>query len=634
MRFARTVFCRRIVAAAVLLVSALPLLSQSESGVDRTAEIAAMLPEHPAAAGAPVSDREAWKKFAGGAGELLAEADKLLGEPIPETPDRLYLIYSQKGTRGEYEKPHKARLRRLSVFAQAEGATDAGKYLPALQAELAAILAEKTWTLPAFDRKLENLHGKICDVDLGASMRGATVATALSWFGDRLPEELRKAGHAELRRRIFAPYLERIRWKESPLCAWVMVTHNWNAACHAGVVVAALAALPDRTERAEILAGAETYLPRYLSGFTPDGFSGEGVVYWNFGFGNYAILAENVLRATAGQMDFYHPAIVAKVAAFPENFELSHGLFPGIADSPLNPTPFPWLRRLCHERLFAPEPDLSPPSPPLASLQLSEAAVVAFPLLPRQNGKSVPLTLDPLRGWFPDAGVLVTRPAPGSVRSLAAAFIGGNNSDNHNHNDIGQFAVALGGRMPLVDPGGEQYTSATFSSRRYDSAMLNSLGHSVPVVAGRLQREGKEANARVIEKQFTPERDTLTLDLASAYEVPSLQKLHRVYVLDRAGSGTVEVTDHFQFSRPESFEVAVITYGRVVREADDTLRITDGDVSIRVHFSAEGTPLDIGYDPVPTTKKTPPTRIWVRLKSPVAEGNLSCRIVAADHDGQ
>ena len=71
----------------------------------------------------------------------------------------------------------------------------------------------------------------------------------------------------------------------------------------------------------------------------------------------------------------------------------------------------------------------------------------------------------------------------------------------------------------ICDPGGEIYTARTFSSRRYDSQVLNSYGNAVPVIGGRLQRTGAEARAIVRRADFTDQEDTLTLDIRSAYDV-------------------------------------------------------------------------------------------------------------------
>src|SRR5208282_1863594 len=119
----------------------------------------------------------------------------------------------------------------------------------------------------------------------------------------------------------------------------------------------------------------------------------------------------------------------------------------------------------------------------------------------------------PWRTWFPDGGVLICRPGTGSKVSFAAAIKGGNNGVNHGHNDVGSFSVVAGSTMVICDPGAEVYTARTFSAHRYDSKVLNSFGHDVPVVAGQLQRTGSEARGVVVTKDFTQAADTLTLDV-------------------------------------------------------------------------------------------------------------------------
>jgi hypothetical protein len=125
---------------------------------------------------------------------------------------------------------------------------------------------------------------------------------------------------------------------------------------------------------------------------------------------------------------------------------------------------------------------------------------------------------------------------------LAVALKGGHNSEHHNHNDVGSFIVVLGDKALLLDPGGEVYTARTFSGRRYESNVLNSFGHPVPIVAGKLQRTGSRARGRVVSKTFTDSTDTLVLDISSAYDVPELKKLERKYVYSRLGSGSLKVT--------------------------------------------------------------------------------------------
>ncbi len=59
-----------------------------------------------------------------------------------------------------------------------------------------------------------------------------------------------------------------------------------------------------REDRAWFLASMERYIPNYLAGFTPDGcHCSEGIGYWNYGFGYYALMAEAAGEATGWKLD-------------------------------------------------------------------------------------------------------------------------------------------------------------------------------------------------------------------------------------------------------------------------------------------------------------------------------------------
>ncbi|GFJ94351.1 hypothetical protein Prum_079930 [Phytohabitans rumicis] len=91
------------------------------------------------------------------------------------------------------------------------------------------------------------------------------------------------------------------------------------------------------------------------------------------------------------------------------------------------------------------------------------------------------------REWLPDTEVLVVRERPGRADGLFLAAKGGHNAENHNHNDVGTFIVALDGRPVLVDAGVGRYTRQTFSDRRYEIWTMRSTHHNVPEMNGREQ---------------------------------------------------------------------------------------------------------------------------------------------------
>ncbi len=194
--------------------------------------------------------------------------------------------------------------------------------------------------------------------------------------------------------------------------------------------------------------------------------------------------------------------------------------------------------------------------------------------------------------------------------------------------------MVLNGQVLIVDPGGETYTARTFGPHRYDSNVLNSFGHSVPLVAGKMQSAGAKAKAVMLKTDFTDAQDTLVFDIRSAYAVEGLQKLTRTYVFSRTGAGSLTVTDDVAFSQPQSFETALITLGQWKQTGPQTLRIDDGTAAINVQIDTGGAAFKI----VPTeinehvhTKKLP-VRLGIALEAPVSQATVTVKITPVQQE--
>ena len=254
------------------------------------------------------------------------------------------------------------------------------------------------------------------------------------------------------------------------------------------------------------------------------------------------------------------------------------------------------------------------------------------PATPKASASAQPVGGRRAALWFAQARILICRPLKGSSCKLAAAIIGNDNGVNHNHNDVGSFVVVLNGQVLIVDPGGETYTARTFGPHRYDSNVLNSFGHSVPLVAGKMQDAGAKAKAVTLKTDFTDAQDTLVFDIRSAYSVPDLQKLTRTYVFSREGAGRLTVTDEVAFSQPESFETALITLGQWKQTGPQTLRIDEGSAALNVQIDTGG----VAFKIVPTeinehvhTKKLP-VRLALHLEAPVQQATVAVKITPAE----
>ncbi len=222
-------------------------------------------------------------------------------------------------------------------------------------------------------------------------------------------------------------------------------------------------------------------------------------------------------------------------------------------------------------------------------------------------------------------------PAETGQRScLGRAIKGGHNAENHNHNDVGSFVVALGKSTPLLDPGSEVYTARTFGPKRYESNVLNSFGHPVPRVASTLQVTGREAQAKILKTQFTDAEDTLVMDISSAYKVPGLKKLERTFVFSREGEGKLTITDEVEFDQPQTFGTALITFSKWRQAAADRLVIGEAKDAVEAIIEQQAGNLYQGRrnQGRSARQKDIPIRLGIELTKPVRKASVTVTISA------
>jgi hypothetical protein len=407
---------------------------------------------------------------------------------------------------------------------------------------------------------------------------------------------------------------------------WLTTTNNWNAVCLAGVTGAALAQAESREDRALFVVSAEKYSKNFLAGFTPDGYCSEGLGYWNYGFGHYVLLGEMIRRATGGQVDLLARPDARAPATFPPRIQIIGGVAPAFADCHVDARPSPSTMYFLNRRFGLGLAEYQAVDLSEFQKSLPEAMIFVFP----ENEVVAPPAAGPqgpaLRDWFEQAGILIGRPAAGSKCAMGVALKGGHNAEHHNHNDVGSYVVVVTDTPVLLDPGAEVYTARTFSGRRYDSNLLNSFGHAVPVVAGKLQRTGREAQAKVLRTDFTDKADTLVLDIRSAYAVLDLKALERTFVYSREGAGSLTVTDRVEFAAPQTFATALITKGSWKQLGAKSLQVTDEGRAVRVEIDAGASEFTIAAEEIHEETEIKPLRLGINLTKPVAAATITVKI--------
>jgi hypothetical protein len=604
-----------------------------EGGLDekRIKAIRGVLSEGPTCFGRPISVRVIWEMLARKESfrEVISEAEGLLKEPIPALPDELYLEYSRTGNRSRWERVNRQRRNRLKSLVLAECLENKGRFLKGVEEIVAAHCAERTWLYPAHDSGLTNFNGTYIYIDLASATLARELATVDYLLGDKLKHKTRELIREKVDRFVFEPFREEITGKREARWWLTKPTNNWNVVCLAGITGSALALLESPQERALFVAAAEKYSKNFLISYTPDGYCTEGVGYWNYGYGNYILLSEAIYQATGGKIDLMEVKEARPAGMYAARVEIMNGLYPTFSDCSINARPGTremWYVSRKLKFVFSrwETKDIATPKGGLFEIMMYTFSNSAL----RMPSTFKTIEKMPARTWFEDGGVLICRPSEKYPCRLGAAMKGGYNAEEHNHNDVGSYQVVVGQEVPLTDPGAEVYTRRTFSERRYDSNVINSFGHPVPVVAGKLQRTGEEARGRVLKTEFTDEADTLALDISSAYDVDEIKRLERTFVYSRKGKGSLTVTDEVVFSSPQSFENALITFGKWKVLDEDSLLISDGGESVRVDIEAGGSGFEFKGEQIKEDMrdKRLPTRIAIKLKEPVMKAAVIVKI--------
>jgi hypothetical protein len=546
-------------------------------------------------------------------------------------PER-YLDYTTNGDRTRYENIYSRRWDRFKRLVIGECLEGKGRFIPAIDETVRSLCSDPSWILPAHDRGALVFKGASPYADLAVAMNGYQMALAVWLLEGRLPAETTRLMRDNVSKRLTGPVLGTIDGTAPQNVIsghwWAKANHNWNAVCTAGAVGAILATEPSPEVRAKAVEWAVKNSGVFLSGFGKDGYCSEGLGYWNYGFGHFAVLAEVLRQHTGGSVDLFKTESVRWIAAAPARLEIADGVYPSFADCGLGSRPDAQLMEMVKWRL-AKEPFSGKPSLPLAGPGLLYQTLTE--LVTRQEAEATDSPKKsglPLRSWFEDSGVCVFRPAqPGG---MAVALKGGHNAEHHNHNDVGTTVVVWKGQPVIADPGAMVYRAETFSKDRYRLPIMGSFGHSVPVVAGFLQADGAKCRGEVVTTEFNPKHDQVKIDLSSAYPGSGVKKLQREWSYQRDTGGSLVIHDRFAFEKPSTFETALVGLGDwylVAGKQRFARFVIDGGkgalLQVSVEFSGPG---DWRVTKINNPGKPAAIRLGLALTEPAADGAISMEI--------
>lgn len=547
----------------------------------------------------PLGDPE-WKRTAENryirqlAGPLHAMAEAECDEPLPVLTDELYASFKKTGVRLTFERVYFERRRRLARVALSlalgpwEGEQRARR-VESVLSKFRDIFEEVSWALPAHvNWHNDDPSGKEpLRIDLFCAETANFMAEMLDIFSEIIPPDLRQSVRSRLRTAVFENYLRTD-------LHWMDVTHNWNAVCHQGVVGAALSQLDDPDLLAAIVGKMRQKLAHFLEGYGPDGGCSEGPGYWNYGFGWFAALNEQLEKRTGGELSlFVGDSLVRAIALYGPRMSLAGDHVVNFADGPSSGAFNPWLfvylgKRLGEEgclpagfegyrRIVAKGLDSSALRADVFNLSRQ---LLKFP-------EELPAAANPPADCFlPDLAIVVARGGDAKGHLWEFAAKAGHNGEHHNHNDCGSYLVNVDARRVIAEIGAPEYVHDFFlPEKRYQFLAARSLGHSVPIVNGCEQSAGQDFASKVLAADVGSDRVEFVMDLTGCYpEAAGCRRLIRTFVFEKS-AGRIVVTDDFELAAPGTVESLVICLDEIVSEGGDLL-IVPGPPVLRIRPGA------------------------------------------------
>jgi hypothetical protein len=544
----------------------------------------ALLPAMGSPAWREVGDRPLMRKWLSSIKDL---AGKEIAKPMPQLSQELYQEFYVNGSRVPFETAYFERRRRLAraaICALLDDSADRDRWLGSLREKTLDVFSEFSWALPAHVNSpsgRDPLH-----IDLFSAETANLMAELLTLFPTVFSPEETAAIKTRIRRDFSENYTNR-----HEDFFWTKATNNWNAVCHQGVLGAALALEEDNRLLARILMLARKYLPLFLRGFGGDGACSEGPGYWQYGFGWFCVLNEQLETRTKGQLSLIEgDPHVREIAHFGPRVTLSNFHFVNFSDSPrtgaLSPSLLTYLgKRLKNDNLIAhARKSYERLDQTGLNLQGQRTDLLYFVrlLLNTPEDTKVDQTLEPEDFFFKDLAVIVAAGRDERKHLWEFAAKGGNNAEQHNHNDCGSYLLNIDGSPVVVEIGAPEYTKDFFRENRYQYLAARTLGHSLPIVNGREQAAGPQYAAKVISWELAPTHTEFSLDLAECYPSDAhCSELIRSFYFDKI-QGRLRVKEFFDLSVHQSFETSVLTEEPVEMSGQcAVIHAKAGDVLVR-----------------------------------------------------
>ena len=467
--------------------------------------------------------------------QINSSCDKFRVKPITELPFSKFRLYEENGERPSYQKEYFERRRRLAMFTLRAWLWKEKADVSELEDVLFAVCNEYTWDIPAHlvgIMKGESIPTN--KIDLFAAETAQSVAEALSLCGDLLHPLVVKRCIDEVFKRVIEPFESGESEKYG--LWWENHPNNWAAVCGGCVGMAALYLIEDKERLRKITERTKKSCISFFNSCKDDGVCLEGVTYWTYAT-QYYVAFDELLYERLGERIPKDEDKMRRLSTFPALACLGEGVYINFSDCSDTHLFYGILCKL-HERYKMPVPPSSYFKYIIDRCARTCGAIRSVAWFDPYLTEEKPLLTDV---FLPDAQWAITRRA-----DMTLAVKGGHNDEPHNHNDVGSYILVKGKDQLIVELGAEKYYKGYFSEKRYEYFSTGSHGHSLPIINGHRQCEGRDFAA----DKFEQSKNSVAISFKNAYpKEAELDSLVRNLTLDES---SLTVVDSFKFRKSKN----------------------------------------------------------------------------------
>ncbi len=562
-------------------------------------------------------DREAWNDLLGkNRGSFIASGEDFLNYEWQVVRATDYLDYTRTGNRSTMQDPYFDNQHAIAALVLAELAEGEGRFLDQIIDGVFMNCEMTSWVLSAhfkispqkeknhFPNVKENLIG------LYSSQTGAM----LSWTYYFLHDEFDKVNpliserlRFELQKRILDPYMSMNYWWTAlpPYEDKKPNVNNWNPWCNANVLQCYMLLENDRDKLAEAVYRSMRSVDQFINA-DKDGACDEGPGYWGVAAGKMYDHLSLLEQLTDGQISVFNQPEIKNMAEYVYRANVGNGWVVNFADASAKTSGDPYFiysfgravgsTDMMHFAAYLKErnPDRGIGSSRDIDRTLRSASIA-------QELESTEAKFNiPSYSWYPETEYCFMSDEKGNF----VAAKGGNNNENHNHNDVGNFIYYANSLPIIMDVGVGSYTAKTFGPLRYTIWTMQSDYHNVPLINGVSQSPG--AVFKATNSSFDSKKLYFSTDIAKAYpKEAGVKSWVRSYHLKK---GALMINDQYALEElREPNQLNFMTRGYVNLEVPGKVIIKVEDETVELTYNAEA--LEATLEPIELNEKKL-THVW------------------------